>query len=281
MKESGIKNTRFQAETPMPKTTNTQPHETRHEYGEQTSGENRLFLARLLGSLGDFAGLVDLLDLLDDTDSNSLSHVTDGETTKRRIVSESLNTHRLGWNHLDDGGITRLDEFGRILNGLASTTIDLLKKLRELASNVGSVAIKNWSISSTDLTWMVEDDDLSVEGLGALGRIVLGITANVATTNLLDGDVLDVEADIVTRKTFNELFVMHFNRLDFSGHTSGSKGDDHTSFDGTGLNTTDRNSANTTDLVNVLKRKTKGLVGWAGRWVDGINSLEEGLAGGF
>jgi len=281
MKESGIGNTRFQAETPMPKTTNTHPHGTRHGHGEQTTGGNRLFLASLLGSLGDLAGLVDLLDLLDDTDSNSLSHVTDGETTKRRIVSESLHTHGLGWNHLDDGGITGLDELGRVLNGLASTTINLLKKLRKLAGNVGSVAIKNWSVSSTDLTRMVEDDDLSVEGLGTLWRIILGVTANIATTNLLDGDVLDVEADIVTRKTLNELFVVHFDGLDFSGHTSGSKCDDHTSLDGTGLNTADRYSANTTNLVNILKRKTKGLVGWTGRWVNGINGLEKSLASGL
>jgi hypothetical protein len=38
-------------------------------------------------------------------------NLPDGETTKRRIVRESLNTHRLGWNHLYDSGVTRLDEF--------------------------------------------------------------------------------------------------------------------------------------------------------------------------
>jgi hypothetical protein len=50
----------------------------------------------------------------------------DSETTERRIISEGLNTHRLGWNHLDDGSITRLDELGRVLNGLSGTTINLL-----------------------------------------------------------------------------------------------------------------------------------------------------------
>ena len=70
--------------------------------------------------------LVDLGNGLDDTDSDSLSHVTDGETTKRWVVGEGLNTHGLGWNHLDDSSITRFDELGGVLNGLSGTTINLL-----------------------------------------------------------------------------------------------------------------------------------------------------------
>jgi hypothetical protein len=147
-----------------------------------------------------------------------LSHITDGETSKRRVVSEGLNTHRLGWNHLDDGSITRLDELGGILDGLSSTTINLLQELRELASDVGSVAIKNWSVTSTDLTRVVENDDLSVERLGSLGRVVLGVTGNVTTTDFLDGDVLDVKANVVTGETLNKLLVVHLDGLDFSGN---------------------------------------------------------------
>jgi len=172
--------------------------------------------------------LVLLDDGLDDTDSDGLSHVTDGETSERWVVSESLNTHWLGWNHLDNGSITRLDELGRVLGGLSSTTIDLLKELRELASNVGSVAIKDWSVTSTNLTRVVEDNNLGVEGFGTLWWIVLGVTADVATTNFLDGNVLDVESNVVTWKTLNKLFVMHLDGLDFSGDTSWGEGDDHT-----------------------------------------------------
>jgi hypothetical protein len=94
---------------------------------------------------------------------------------------------------------------------------------------VGSVAIKNWSVSSTNLTRVVEDNDLGVERAGSLGGVVLGVTADVSTTNLLDGDVLDVESNVVTGKTLNELFVMHFDGLDFGGDTSGGEGDNHTS----------------------------------------------------
>ena len=46
---------------------------------------------------------------------------------------------------------------------LAGTTVNLLQELSELAGDVGSVAIQDWSVSSTDLTGVVEDDDLGVE----------------------------------------------------------------------------------------------------------------------
>jgi hypothetical protein len=203
------------------------------------------------------------------------------ETSERRIVGEGLNTHGLGWNHLDDGSITRLDELGGVLNGLSGTTINLLQDLRELAGNVGSVAIQDWSVTSTDLTRVVKNDDLGVEGLSSLGRIVLGVTSDVTTTDFLDGDVLDVEANIVTGETLNKLLVVHLNGLDFGGDTSGGEGDDHAGLDNTSLNTTDGNRANTANLVDILKRKPERLVGRTGRRVDGIDGLKEGLAGGL
>jgi hypothetical protein len=218
------------------------------------------------------------------------------QLTKRRVVSESLNTHRLGWNHLDDGSITRLDELGGVLNGLSGTAINLLQDLRELAGNVGSVTVKNWSVTSTNLTRVVEDNNLGVEGVGTLGRVVLGVTGNVTTTDFLDGDVLDVETNVVSWKTLDKLLVVHLDGLDFSGDTSGGEGNDHTGLrklallqkkdhltylDHTSLNTSDWHCANTTNLVNILERKTEGLVGRTGRWVDGIDSLKEGLAGGL
>jgi hypothetical protein len=74
---------------------------------------------------------------------------------------------------------------------------------------------------------------------------------------------------------------VHLDRLDFSGDTSGGEGDDHTGLDNTSLNTADGHRANTTNLVDILKRKTEGLVGRTGRWVNGIDSLEKGLARGL
>jgi len=174
-----------------------------------------------------------------------------------------------------------LDELGVVFHRLSGTAVDLLEELRELAGNVGGVAVKNWGVTSTNLTGVVEDDDLGVERTATHRRVVLGVTTDVSTANLLDGDVLDVEADVVTRSTLSELLVVHLNGLDFSGDTSGSEGDDHTSLDDTGLDTTDRHRANTTDLVNILEGKTERLVGRTVGRLDGVNGLEESLSGGL
>lgn len=56
---------------------------------------------------------------------------------------------------------------------------------------MGGVAIENGSVTGSDLAGVVEDDDLGVEGSGLLGGVVLGVTADVATANVLDRDVLD------------------------------------------------------------------------------------------
>ena len=133
--------------------------------------------------------LLSLVDGLDDTDSDGLTHVTDGEATKRRVLVVGLNTHWLARDELDNACIAGLDKLGRLLHDLAGTTIDLLDKLGELASNVGSVAIEHWCIASTDLTRVVQDDDLSVERRSLLGRVVLGVGGDVATTNVLDRHV--------------------------------------------------------------------------------------------
>lgn len=141
-----------------------------------------------------------------------------------------------------------------------------------------SVAIENWRVSVSDLTGVVEDDDLGGERGSLLGGIVLGVTANVSTSDILDGDVLDVESDIVTWETSLELFVVHLDGLDFSGDGGGSEGDDHTGLDGTGFDSSDWHCSNTTNLVDILEGKSERLVGGSGRWLDGVDGLEEGLS---
>lgn len=155
-----------------------------------------------------------------------LSHVTDGETSQGWVIGESLNTHWLGGNHLNDGGITRLDELGGVFDGFTGTTIDLLQKLSELAGNVGGVAVEHWCVTGTNLARVVQNNDLCVEGFGTLGRVVLGVTSNVTTTDLFDGDVLDVETDVVSGKTFDKLLVVHLDGFDFSGDVGRSESHD-------------------------------------------------------
>lgn len=186
-------------------------------------------LGASLGRLATSSGFVNLLDTLDNTDSNGLPHITDSKATERREFGVGFNTHGLGRNHLNNSRVTRLDKLGVVLKLLARTTIDLLNQLGELAGNVSSVAIEHWRVTSTNLTGVVEYNDLGLEGGGLLGRIVLGVGADEATTNFLDRDVLNVETNVVAGYTFSELFVVHFNRLHFSGDTRGGEADNHTS----------------------------------------------------
>lgn len=62
-------------------------------------------------------------------------------------------------------------------------------------------AHQDWSISVRNLSRVVQDNNLGVERSTAGGRVVLRVTGDVATADLLDGNVLHVEADVVTGET--------------------------------------------------------------------------------
>ena len=123
---------------------------------------------------------------------------------------------------------------------------------------------------------MVEDDDLGVERVASLGGIVLGVTADVTTSNFLDRDVLDVESDVVTWETLDESFVVHFDGLDFRGDVRGGKGDDHAGLDDTGLDTTDWNCSDTANLVDILQGQSERLVGGTDGRLNGVDGFKEG-----
>merc|ERR1712187_220307 len=165
------------------------------------------------------------------------------------------------------------------LEGTIGTAVDLLKELGELASNVGGVAVQDGGVASADLTRVVKDDDLSVEASSLGSRVVLGVGSDVTTADFLDGNVLDVETNVVTGDTLLELLVVHLNGLHFSGDVGRSEGNDHTGLDGTSLDTADRHSSNTGDLVDILEGKTEGLVGGTDGRLDGVDGLKEGLTG--
>ena len=64
--------------------------------------------------------------LVDDTHSDSLSHITDGETTERRILREGLNAQRLGGDEESHHRLSVLDDIGVLTEDLSGTLIDLL-----------------------------------------------------------------------------------------------------------------------------------------------------------
>ena len=230
----------------------------------------------LLGGLGLLASLGLAGDGLDNTDSDSLTHVSDSETTERGVIGEGFDDHRLHGLELDHSGVLGLDKGGCILHDLTGTLVDLGDDLAELAGNVGGVAIEDGRVSVLDLTGVVKDDNLSVEELSVGGGVILGVRADVSSLDILDRQVLNVETNIVTGGGSFDLLVMHLNGLDFSGDSHGAESDDHTGLEDTSFDTTDGNCADTLDLVHILEGETEGLVGGSLGGVEGIEGSEEG-----
>ena len=234
-------------------------------------------LLGLLGSLGGLTATDGLLaeSLLDDTDGNSLAHVTDGEATERGVGGEDLDNHGLLGDKLNHGGITGLNAGGLFLSGLTGTLVDLGADLGELAGNVSGMAIKDGSVAVLDLSGMVKDDNLGNEHLVILGGVVLGVGSDVSALDILDGQVLDVETNIVSGLSLVDHLVMHLDGLDLGGHVHGAESDNHAGLKETGLDATDGDSANTTNLVDILEGKAEGLVGGTLGGRDLVESLEE------
>lgn len=69
---------------------------------------------------------------------------------------------------------------------------------------------------------------------------------------------------------------MQLDGLDLGGHIRGSKGDDHTLPDDTGLDTADGHSANTANIVDIRDGETEWLVNWSIGRTEGVKGLEEG-----
>jgi len=204
-----------------------------------------------------------------------LLHISDGESSQGGIFGEDFTGHGLGGDEGNHGSILGLDELGFFFEDLTGTSVDLGMDFGELTGDVGSVTIEDGGITGLDLTGMVQDDDLGEEGGNFLGGIVLGITTNVTSSDILDGETLDVETNVVSWDGLLEGFVMHFNGLDVGGNTGGSEGNLHTGLEDTGFDSTDGDGTNTTYLVDVLKGESDGLVGGSLGGYNGIEGFEE------
>jgi hypothetical protein len=215
---------------------------------------------------------------LDDTDGDGLAHITDGEATERGVLLVRLDAHGLGGDDLADSGITTLDGLRVVLDLLAGTLVELLEELVELAGNVGGVAIEDGGVTSTETVGVVQDDNLGSEVGDTGGGVVLGVTSNVTTLDILDGEGLDGETDVVTGLSGLKLLVVHFDGLDLRGLADGGEGDGHAGLQETGLDTADGDRTDTTDLVHILQGQTQRLVDRALGGDDVVQSLNHGGA---
>ena len=213
--------------------------------------------------------------LLDDTYSDGLSHISDGESSKRSIVLEWLDNHWLLWDELNHGSLLGLDELWLLFKDFTITLVDLGADLGELASNMGSVAIKDWSVSGVDLTWVVKNDDLSKEHFGIGSWVILGIGGDVTSLDVLNGDASDVKSNVVSWLGRFNLFVMHLNGFGFSSEGKRSERNNHTGLEGSSFNTTDWDSSDTTNFVNILEWESEWLLRWSLWWVEIVEGLEE------
>jgi len=99
---------------------------------------------------------------------------------------------------------------------------------------------------------MVQNDDLSEETGSIFCWIILGVRSDESSSDIFDWQIFNIESNIITGLSFFQNFVMHFNGFAFCGNTEWGEGENHTWFKDTGFNSSNWNSSNTTDLVNVL-----------------------------
>mmetsp|Transcript_5309 Transcript_5309/g.5810 ORF Transcript_5309/g.5810 Transcript_5309/m.5810 type:complete len:291 (+) Transcript_5309:321-1193(+) len=241
-------------------------------YTLQISSTDRLLL---LGSLSTCLRLLLLHYGLDDSYSHRLTHVSDSETAKRSVVYEGLHHHGLGGLQSHNASIAVLHELGVGFHHLTSSAVKLLIDILELSGDVAGVAIQHRSISVLDLAGVGHDDHLGSELLAALSGIVSGVGGNVASLQVLHGNILAVKANVVTRDSLHKSLVVHLDGLDFSSEADGSEGNHHVGLEDSSLHTADWHSANTTDLVHVLKGQAKGLVSRALGRVHQVEGLQK------
>jgi len=87
--------------------------------------------------------------------------------------------------------------------------------------------------------------DLRFELLSLFGRIILRVPGDVTATDVLDGDVLDVESNVVSGARQLQGRVVHLDRLHLSGHVHRGKCHDHAGLQGARFHSTDRHGSNT------------------------------------
>merc|ERR1712048_212591 len=199
----------------------------------------------------------------------------------RSELSEGFDTHGLGRFHDGNTSVTRFDESRVFFNNLTGSSIDLGGQFVKSTSDVSSVAIQDGGITFSDLTRVVQDDDLSFEVSGTSSRFPFGVRGNVTSSDILDGQILDVETDVITWLSFFQFLVVHFDGFDFSGAHRGSEGNNHTGFQSASLTSTDRHCTNTTDLVDILQRQSQRFVVGSSRFHNVVQSFEQSETSGL
>ena len=116
------------------------------------------------------------------------------------------------------------------------------------------MTVEHGAVAVGDLAGVVEDDNLGGEVLDTGCRLVLGIGGDVSSLDVLDGDVLDVEANVVSGDSLWEGLVVHLHGLDLSGQHVGGEGDHHAGLDDAGLHPAHGHCSNASNFVDILRK---------------------------
>jgi hypothetical protein len=76
---------------------------------------------------------------------------------------------------------------------------------------MSSVTIKYWAITVTNLTRVVNYNNLGDEMIAFSSGVAFGVRADISSLNILNGDVFNVETNIISWGSLRDGFVMHFN----------------------------------------------------------------------
>merc|ERR550519_1669260 len=118
------------------------------------------------------------------------------------------------------------------------------------------MAIHDRRISILNCSGVVQHNDLGVEVLALFGWIILRVGSNISSANFFDGHILDIEANVVTWKSFWERLVVQLDRFDLGGDISRSKSHDHARLDNTSLNTTNGHCSNASPTISSYRQSS-------------------------
>lgn len=125
----------------------------------------------------------------------------------------------------------------------------------------------------TDLTQMVQNSHLSTRTSSFHWWVILAVTSNVITSNIVDRHVLYNEAHI-PRKSFAQSFVVHLSRICFCCDRDWNKRNHHDRFENISLHSTHRDSTNTISFIDIMEEQSQRFVSWMSYWADIIQSSQ-------
>ena len=137
------------------------------------------------------------------TDCDCLFHISDCESSQWRIFGEDFNTHRFGRYHFNHAGLSWFNEFWEFFQNLTSSSINWRLDFFEFNCDMCSMAIQYWAISVLDLSWVVQDNNLSEEVFDFTCWVILWIRANISSSNVFNGNVFNIESHVVPWNGFS------------------------------------------------------------------------------